>query len=200
MLTEGSKRCMCLRALYVQVTSCFSTTSHATCSPSKPLKGTSLVSISHNTWGQNTHITHSLQVSVLSDTFLIATRKCRCLIPGFIDIYTLLPTHHTIGVSVTGLRDRQALNNFRSHPRKSANHRHMGGVRQELRRSKITNLVIKVQTQKKYCLKKHYTPAVFQIFYKMKHTTIATNLQDFVHCHYHCKQRIQKPIITLNNK
>ena len=40
--------CLCVR-LCVCVTSCFSTTSHATCSPSKPLKGTSRVSISHST-------------------------------------------------------------------------------------------------------------------------------------------------------
>lgn len=56
------------------------------------------------------------------------------------DNCTELLTHHTIGVGVTGLRDRQALNDFRSHPRESAHNRHVGGVGQELRRPEVTNL------------------------------------------------------------
>lgn len=56
------------------------------------------------------------------------------------NVCTVLPTHHAIGVGVAGLRDRQALNDFRSHPGKSAHHRHMGGMGQELRCPKVTNL------------------------------------------------------------
>lgn len=46
-------RKVCSHVCACWVTSCFSTTSHATCSPSKPLKGTSRVSISHSTCPQN---------------------------------------------------------------------------------------------------------------------------------------------------
>lgn len=45
-LGRGMHVCVCSLA------SCFSTTSHATCSPSNPLKGTSRVSISQRTWTQ----------------------------------------------------------------------------------------------------------------------------------------------------
>lgn len=49
-------------------------------------------------------------------------------------------THHTIGVGVTGLRHRQALDDFRGHPGKSAHHSHVSGVSEELGCTEITNL------------------------------------------------------------
>lgn len=49
-------------------------------------------------------------------------------------------THHTIRKSVTGLRHRQALDDFWRHPGKCANQGHVCRVGQELRRPKITNL------------------------------------------------------------
>lgn len=58
----------------------------------------------------------------------------------------VLLTHHAIGVGITGLWDGQALNDFWSHPGKSAHHRHVGGVGQELRRPEVTNL--KIQTKR----------------------------------------------------
>lgn len=51
--------------VWCSLTSCFSTTSHATCSPSNPLKGTSRVSISQRTWTQETHQNRLLLPSCL---------------------------------------------------------------------------------------------------------------------------------------
>lgn len=64
---EGSCTCVCV-CVWCSFTSCFSTTSHATCSPSNPLKGTSRVSISQRTWTQEMHQKRLLLPSRLRKT------------------------------------------------------------------------------------------------------------------------------------
>ena len=49
-------------------------------------------------------------------------------------------THHTVGVCVTCLRHRQALDDLRSHPGESTHQGHARCVRQEPRCPKITDL------------------------------------------------------------
>lgn len=48
--------------------------------------------------------------------------------------------HHAVGVGVTGLRDGQTLDDLGGHPGEGPHHRHVGGVREELGRAKVTNL------------------------------------------------------------
>lgn len=113
----------------------------------------------------------------------------------------VLLTHHAIGVGITGLWDGQALNDFWSHPGKSAHHRHVGGVGQELRRPEVTNL--KIQTKREREREQwgeHKLTCVFELNGKMQiyvfilvhQKNTVTNLQHFVCCHYHCNKREQR--------
>lgn len=110
-------------------------------------------------------------------------------------IYTVQPTHHTIGVGVTGLRDRQALNDFRSHPGKSAHHCHMRSMGQELGSPKVTNLESQQERREKW--RNSNITCVLELNEKWQYVvfhTRSTNLQYFVSCHNHCEREDQSKL------
>lgn len=53
---------------------------------------------------------------------------------------SLTAAHHAVGVGVTGLGDGQALDDLGGHPGERPHHRHVGGVREELGRTEVTDL------------------------------------------------------------
>ena len=111
----------------------------------------------------------------------------------------VLLTHHTIGVGITGLWDRKALDDFWSHPGKSAHHRHVGGVGQELRRPEVTNLNIQTKREREREQNTNW-PVCLNWMEKCRYTLVffvhqkntGTNLQHCGCCHHHCNKREQR--------